>query len=147
KTTIPAGGDEIRPEDAKTLRYCIRSDDHRGFIFINNYQDHVEMQDISGVRFKLNLPHETLEVPLQREMTVPKHAAVILPFNFAMGSYELKYATAQLMCKIENEDSTHYFFYAHEKMGSQYAFKDEEGLEINSASGKVTKMNGMVVVD
>src|SRR5690606_15009768 len=54
---------------------------------------------------------------------------------------------AQLICKIENEDSTHYFFYAHEKMGSQYAFKDEEGLEINSASGKITKMNGMDVVD
>ena len=147
KTIIPEGGDQIEPQDNETLRYCIRSADNRGFIFINNYQDHVDMQDLSGVQFQLNLPNETLQVPANQKMTVPKHAAAILPFNFLLDSYELKYATTQLMCKMENEGETHYFFFAHDKMGSQYAFKDEAGLEVQSASGKVTREDRLIIVD
>lgn len=55
RVTLPGNASAITPEDTGTLRYAVRSNDGAGFLFLNNYQDHVETQDIPGIQFRLGL--------------------------------------------------------------------------------------------
>lgn len=45
---------------------------------------------------------------------------MILPFNLRMGDVVLKYATAQLLTKIEENGNDHYFFFAPEGFMPEY---------------------------
>lgn len=47
---------------------------------------------------------------------------MILPFNLRMGDVVLKYATAQLLTKIEENGNDHYFFFAPEGFMPEYTF-------------------------
>ena len=50
-TVLPEGASSIVPKDTKSLRYAVRTDGKRGFLFLNNYQDHIVVppQCLSGV--------------------------------------------------------------------------------------------------
>lgn len=45
QTILPEGAEDILPTDVEQLRYAVRIDKNKGFIFINNYQDHLVSPD------------------------------------------------------------------------------------------------------
>lgn len=47
-TVLPEGSQDIEPVDVDTLRYAVRTDGTGGFLFLNNYQDHVECRPKQG---------------------------------------------------------------------------------------------------
>ncbi len=116
--TLPDNASAITPENTTDLRWAVRSNDGAGFIFLNNYQDHVEMQDIDGVRFELHTPYETLQIPAKTTLTLQKNVSAILPFGLSLSGIRLKYATTQLFAKIDHD----YFFFTPPGMISEYSF-------------------------
>ena len=144
-TVLPEGADSIKPTDIDTLRYSARVRGDSGFLFLNNFQDHVENHDIKGIRFELELPGGKLSMP-RKGFVLKKDVAVILPFNMSLGDVLLKYATAQLLTKVDSCEESHYFFFAPEGIGAEYAFDSGRISNINVSGGKVEKKGEITYV-
>ena len=123
ETVLPMGWEKMTPQNRDDLRYAARMKDDKGFIFMINFQDHDTLRhDMTGLQLKLNLKDETLRIPEIGFFTLPKDQSVILPFNFEMQGALLKYATAQLLTKIDDGGVDHYFFFAPTGMATEYVF-------------------------
>ena len=123
ETVLPEGWERMTPENRDDLRYAMRWKDDSGFVFMINFQDHDTLRhDMEDVRLQLNLSGEKLRIPSQGGFTLHRDASVILPFNMDMNGALLKYATAQLLLKIDDRGTEHYFFFAPEGMTTEYMF-------------------------
>lgn len=123
QTVLPEGYEKITPADRTTLRYAVRVKDGSGFVFMTNFQDHdTARTDQTGLRLKLDLPGGPLMIPNDGTFTLKKDESVILPFNLHMDDVLLKYATAQLLARIEEDGCDHYIFFAPEGMDTEYCF-------------------------
>lgn len=120
---LPAGADQITLEDTERLRYAARHKDGAGFLFLNNYQDHVAMRDHEEIRLCLELPDESLVFPQAQGLTLRKGVSAILPFNMRLeGGVLLKYATAQPLTLLRTPEQTIYVFFTPEGMHTELAF-------------------------
>lgn len=90
---LPEGQSAIDPSDKTTLRWCVRTDGERGFVFIDNFQDHDTLPARHG---------ESITVTLASGATVTFDGIglaadenCILPFNMDLDGVTLEAATAQ----------------------------------------------------
>jgi hypothetical protein len=120
--------------DIQTLRWAVRSDGHRGFIFINNYQRGSEMPDHPDVQFTLKLADGEQTVPAA-PVDIPSGSYMIWPFNLDMNGSLLKSATAQLLCRLDGQIPC-YVFFALPGIDPQFTFD----------SGPVTATGGTFIV-
>ncbi len=130
ETVLPEGASDIKPDDRHTLRYAVRTDGHKGFLFLNNFQDHEEMPDRSGDQVTLKLPDgETLAF----SFGLAGEENAILPFHMALGEIELVTATAQPVAKIKEDGREVYVFLRPEGMQAKFLF--ESGVSIEGSNG------------
>lgn len=127
ETVLPEGCNKLTPENRDDLRWAVRLSrgEHRtsGFVFMVNFQDHDTLRhDMEGLQLQLNLHDERLRIPTEGSFSLPKDRCMILPFNLEMGSVLLKYATAQLLMKLDEAGTEHYVFFAPEGMIPEYHF-------------------------
>lgn len=99
------------PDNTAALRYAMRSDGTRGFVFVNQYQRLRCMQRVEDVRFDTG----TVCFP---PLTVPGGASFILPFGLELCGETLTYATAQPICR----DGNTIFFAALDDIEPCYCF-------------------------
>ncbi|HEY7414175.1 MAG TPA: beta-galactosidase, partial [Ktedonobacteraceae bacterium] len=147
---LPEHAEKNAPEDTTTLRYAARSKDGSGFLFFNNYQDHVTMQDHEGIHLHLQLPHETLSLPYSAGFTLCKDVSAILPFNvYLEASVLLKYATAQLLTRVSTAAETVYVFFAPEGIRSEFALDKAtyRGIEVTGGTLQEEGKRGYIVVE
>ena len=143
---LPEGAAEVIPSDTETLRFAARVKDGSGFLFLNNYQDHVEMVDRDDVRIGLRLENETIELPRDRGFTLKKGVSAMFPFNLTLNGALLKYSTTQPFARIETEDGDHYFFFAPNGIFAEYAF-DKQTLEsIKIEGGSILEEGDLIYV-
>lgn len=137
-TVTPSSKDDIA-----TPRVAARIKNDRGFIFINNYQRLYPLPQRRDFQIQLRLPTQTLQVPRQ-PTEFPSQAYTIWPVNLKMGPATLRYATAQLLCRLD--DSNTYVFFEWPGISAEFAFGSEQGMKIESAEGKVTRDQGITYV-
>lgn len=142
KTILPDGAEEIEPTDPDSLRYAFRVKDDSGYLFINNYQDHMDLSEKNDVQINLELQDETLLVPSSQGMDIAVGESLILPINYSMKDSKLKYATAQLITHFE-EDVTTFVFYKTKKMNAEFSF--EKGTVSNFSDNVAITENDSVV--
>ncbi len=123
---FPAAFPSIRPagrDDTDTLRWSVRSDGSTGFVFVNNYERLREMPAKPDLRFSLSLTDgQTLQFP-SAPVTVPANAAFVWPFGLELApGIRLDHATAQLVCKIDGENTRTVFFAATSEITPEFAF-------------------------
>lgn len=120
---LPKGYERMTPDNRETLRYAARVKGKSGFVFMVNFQDHdtarVDQKDLC---LRLKFANETLRIPSQGTFTLPKDESLILPFNFQMEDALLKYATAQLLLKLDDKGTDHYFFFVPEGIHPEFVF-------------------------
>ena len=120
---LPEGWEKMTPGNRDDLRYAARIKDGAGFLFMINFQDHDTLRhDMKDLQIKLRMKDEELRIPANGTFTLPKDESVILPFNFDMDGALLKYATAQLLMKLDDRGTEHYIFFAPESMATEYLF-------------------------
>lgn len=123
ETVFPKGYERMTPDNRETLRYAARVKGKSGFVFMVNFQDHdtarVDQKDLC---LRLKFADETLRIPSQGTFTLPKDESLILPFNFQMEDALLKYATAQLLLKLDDKGTDHYFFFVPEGIRPEFVF-------------------------
>lgn len=146
ETVLPQGAQEINPADDGPLRYSVRQKDGKGFIFINNYQDHIEGSDKHNQAITLDLTDEQLIVPTFGGFDLANEESCILPFNFSMEGSLLKTATVQLLSKIERNGQTHYFFFQPKGMSPELVFDSNTIKNITVSEGSIVEESGKIVV-
>lgn len=123
ETVLPKEYERMTPDNRETLRYAARVRGKSGFVFMVNFQDHdtarVDQKDLC---LRLKFADETLRIPSQGTFTLPKDESLILPFNFQMEDALLKYATAQLLLKLDDKGTDHYFFFVPEGIHPEFVF-------------------------
>jgi len=121
RTVLPAGASEINPKDAKTLRYTVRTDGKRGFLFLNNYQDHFSLPDRQDEEISLQLENEKLTWHLG----IAADENAILPFHFDVEGIDLVQANAQVITRTEYNGEVTYVFFVPEGMKGEFRFEDQ----------------------
>ena len=111
KTKLAPDAGRIVPEDTDSLRYAVRVDnDGRGFLFINNYQDHAVLSDQKDFAVDIKTRNGCIRIPSSGSMDIAAGAYAILPFFFSMECCELEYATVQLVTRAKNDGRPVYIF-------------------------------------
>jgi beta-galactosidase len=117
---LPALFPDQRPaslDDRQMLRWAVRSDGRRGFIFVNNYQHLDALPAHDRVQFQVRLSDGILPIPTV-PVSVPAGRYFIWPFNQAIGGAVLTYATAQPLCRVGDV----YVFFALPGINPEFAF-------------------------
>lgn len=125
KTVLPEGAQRIAPKDGKTLRYAVRTDGKRGFLFLNNYQDHFSLPDRENEDLALHLDQEDLTW----RIGIAGDENAILPFHFDMDGIDLVKANAQVVTRTVINGEITYVFFVPDGMKGGFVFED--GAEIN----------------
>jgi beta-galactosidase len=145
---MPASLPELRPtnrDDLATFRWAVRSDGNSGFVFVNNYQRLQPMPPKKDVQFQLNLAEKKFVFPAQ-PVTIPANEFFFWPFNFELGSgVKLVYATAQPVCKIDDDGVRTIFFAQTPGVPADFAL-DAGDHSFAARSGKTSYAGGKFFV-
>ncbi|MFZ1130442.1 MAG: beta-galactosidase [Terriglobales bacterium] len=134
------------PADSATLRSAVRTDGDGGFVFLNNYVHNLPMPDKKGITFQIRLPKETVALP-RNPVDIPSGAYSVWPFNLSLGSARLLYSTAELLSKLELEDSSYYVFFAVPGVAPEFAFDETSVGKIVAEGGTLVREHGRLYVD
>lgn len=141
-TVLPADAAQVRPDDAQSLRYCARGRGESGYVFLNNFQDHLDMPD-KTFSLELKLPNEELRIPHEGVLTLNADVCCFLPFNMSLAGAHLVYATVQPLTVLHTDAETHYFFFAPEGMKSEYCFRSDT-FELQGDARLAAEANGNI---
>lgn len=107
--------DSVSRDDITSLRYGLRTDGEKGFVFINHYQRLYPLEDVENVII------DTGSVVFP-EFDVRGEVSFFLPYNMPLGDFILEYATAQPICRMDDT----WFFVAIEGVTPEYKFRAKE---------------------
>jgi len=101
----------VAREDVTSLRYGMRTDGEKGFVFVNHYQRLYPLMDVKDVVI------DTGSVVFPA-FDVCGEISFFFPYNMPLGNVVLEYVAAQPVCQVGNT----YFFAAVDGIIPQYKF-------------------------
>jgi hypothetical protein len=107
--------------DNGPVRWCVRTDGHGGYLFVNNYQRLHPMPQRTGVQFEVKLADGKLLIPGE-PTNIPADSSFLWPFNIDLGGAKLIYATAQPVCRLEQGKTTYTVFAQTPGVPAEFAF-------------------------
>jgi hypothetical protein len=131
-------------QDTSIPRVAARLENDHGFIFLNNHERAHGLPERKNFQVELQLRSGVLAVP-RSPINIPSDAYTIWPVNLDIGGTLLRYATAQLLCKLD--DAQTYVFFAWPGILPEFAFEEKEGASIESLGGQVRRAGGIAYVD
>ena len=135
RTVTPEGTEELDPTDTERLRFCVRGKDGSGFLFLNNFQDHLSMTDKKDEKIVLELPDGDLMID---DISIAANENAILPFRLDLGGIMLNYSTAQPLTYIDTENERCWFFFTPSGMKSRYHLR---AADVDNVSGCAADYN------
>ncbi|WP_206566719.1 hypothetical protein, partial [Enterobacter cancerogenus] len=69
-----------------------------------------------------------------------------LPFNLNLDGIKLKYATAQLITRIEEEGEIYYFFFVPDEMKGTYALESKDIISATIDKGSIEQLDGNTII-
>lgn len=133
-------------KDTSTPRVAARSDGKSAFIFINNYERNYPLDAHPDFQIALQLPSGPVLVP-HSPTSIPSGTYAIWPVNFSLGDVTLRYATAQLECKISEPKLDTYVFMATDGVKPEFTFESASGDSVIGLHGQtVTQKNDVVAI-
>lgn len=123
----------VMADDLQSLRYCMRTDGHGGFVFVNHYQRLARLSDVKDVVIDTG----TVKFP---PIDVCGDVGFILPFHMELSGNMLEYATAQLLCRVGDA----YFFAAVDGVEAEYKFAGSD--RFRQEPDSIIKVNGIQII-
>lgn len=132
-------------DDVSTPRVAARIDDagKRGFVFINNYQRNVPLGEKSEFQIALKLPAGEVRIPRQPTV-IPNGVYTHWPVNLDVGGVTLRYATAELLCKLDEPATL--VFAAWPGVKPEFVFAPGERDQIVAPRARRTRDGGLMAV-
>ena len=122
KTVLPETNAAITPDNTNTLRYAVRSYNNSGFVFVVNFQDHIDTKAINDVNINVTSGAETLAFPATGTFDIAKATSAILPFNLKLETATVKTATVQPLTVLHRNDANYYIFSAIKGIAAEMNF-------------------------
>lgn len=141
ETLLPEGASEISPTDRETLRFSVRTNGKSGFLFIDNFQDHLSLPERQSEVVTI----ETLERTYRFEIDIATDENAILPFGFDMDGVILIQANAQPVARTVIDGRPTYVFMVPEGMDGAFTFED--GADVSGEAEHFTVKKGSMSVD
>mgnify|MGYP002620323183 FL=1 len=138
ETAVQEGQDSLDPGDASAVRWCVRHKDGAGFVFLNNFQDHVEMPD-KRCRIELQTPKGRVSFPSEGALTLKSESAAVLPFNLELGEIELASATVQPLTTLRNGEEDVFVFSEAEGIAPELVFRPDAIAGIDAGEGTAAR--------
>ncbi|MCI1018987.1 beta-galactosidase [Microbacterium sp. C5A9] len=91
-SSLPDGA-PVDVHDLDSLRWAVRSDGARGFLFLNTHQPHEPLPGSTGVQFRIPLADGDLLVP-DRPIDIPSGVIARWPLRIDVAGVRLEWATA-----------------------------------------------------
>ncbi|HKT01156.1 MAG TPA: beta-galactosidase, partial [Rugosimonospora sp.] len=88
--------------DPTALRWAVRADGERGYLFVNNHQPVEPLPAHTGVQFAVRLGGKRLVIPA-RPVTVPSGAHFVWPLNRRAGDATIVTAAAQPLADLDGD--------------------------------------------
>jgi hypothetical protein len=116
-------------DDTDTLRWAVRSDGRRGYVFLSHYERLKTIPAKDGVQFTVTLGDGgTLLFP-EKPIAVPAGTRAIWPFNFELShGLRLAWATAQPLCVTTEAGNSTYYFAETPGVAAQFAVAAPSGV-------------------
>ncbi len=144
---LPESQESLLVHDNTTLRYSVRSDRESGFVFMNNFQDHLPTQAIENIQFKLKTASGEVAIPEEGNLTLMPDENAILPFNLDMDGIKLNYATSQLLSFGGDPQNEYYVFFTIPGIGPEYSLLRSDIVNIHGGSGcKIFKNRKRILI-
>jgi hypothetical protein len=145
RTFLPEGSTELTPENTETPRYAVRASGGSGFVFFLNYQDHLPVSPLRGVRIEVEGPQGTSCFPPEGTMELPAGAAGIFPFRLELEGTTLLSATVQPLTILEREPETHHIFRAVDGITPQLLFPAGTGIADLKGATRSERPSGVLI--
>ena len=133
--------DQSEPE---CLRWAVRSDGRTSFLFYINRQPYVPLADHSNVQFSLKTETNTLVLPHQ-PVTIPNGAYGVWPIGLDCDGVTLRYATAQLLCRLQDQNRVWYFLTAKDDIPVELSLNASTTFVTVDTGDKTTNANHVLV--
>jgi hypothetical protein len=129
-------------DDTATPRVAARMQGDHGFLFINNYQRLYPLPERKGFQVKLETPSGPVEVP-HEPVNIPSGAYSIWPVNLDLGSAVLRYATAQPLCWLREQNT--FVFFAWPGISPEFAIEPKSGTSIEAPHAELLQGQGLSI--
>ena len=99
---LPSNNDSIKATDTSTLRYAVRGDGDKGYLFMHNFQDHLETKDLKDLKIDITTQSGAITFPQTGTFTLKSGSSAIFPFNVNYDGIAIRMATVQPFCSFTN---------------------------------------------
>ncbi len=121
------------------MRYSLRIKDNAGFLFLNNFQDHVERHDMNDIQFKLKFANKEIVIPESGGFKLIKDESAIFPVNLPISGIQFNYSTAQLLTTGSDKFGEFVVFFAPDGILPEFSIASKKGLSIKADKCTVSK--------
>jgi hypothetical protein len=146
-TVLPEGQSDLHPEDTESLRWCVRQKDGSGFLFLNNFQDHLELPDREGLRIELETAKGKVVFPHSGTLTLKQDVSAVLPFNIELEDALIVTATVQPLTKLNAGGQPILVFYAQQALQPELVFCRSTVAAVSVESANVVLEEEVIVVE
>jgi hypothetical protein len=109
---LPEAQPLLPATELASLRCAVRADAQgRGYLFLNNFQDHAEMPPKADVRVTVKTGGEQLRFPAVGQLDLATGANLILPFNLDLDGICLKQSGTQFITSRRDPGRPEQFFF------------------------------------
>jgi beta-galactosidase len=141
---LPSTNADIQADNTQTLRYSVRSDGSKGYLFMHNFQDHLEMMDLKGLKIKVATKMGVIMFPEVGTFTLKAGSSAIFPFNVTYDGLDIRMATVQPYCRFTNQNKRYNVLTMVDGIAPEMIFK---GKVIAKGTGiQTSSRNGNTVV-
>jgi len=134
------------PDNLDQLRFSIRKKGDAGFVFMNNFQDHAENQDLKGLSVTLQTAKGDIRIPEKDGFTLAKDENIIFPFNFSLDGVNLIYATAQPLTSFSNGGIIYYVFFVPEGITPQFSLDKQKDVTYRKENCTLDEYNDHLLI-
>jgi beta-galactosidase len=132
------------PADQGHLRYAVRSQEGRGYLFFNNYVRHLHMKDHKRIRFRIETENEIISIP-ENGIEIQDGVYGVFPFNYDIDGVLLKYATAHPFSQILLPEKIG-CFYVMKGINPEFQFDKSTVESVTVNHGKITESSRIICV-
>lgn len=125
----------VKRDDTTSLRYVMRTDGKSGFVFVNHYQRRATLADLHGVIIDTG----TVTFPA---IDVCGDISFFLPYHMDLSGQQLKYATAQPLCKHGDA----YLFVQIPGIPAEYGLADGRVFRPKAGLDSILRVDGITIV-
>ncbi len=141
---LPTTNASINADNTKTLRYSVRGDGTKGYLFMHNFQDHLKMTDLNGLKITISTKTGVITFPEVGTFTLKAGSSAIFPFNVNYDGLDIRLATVQPYCRFSHQNKRYNVFTTIDGIAPEMVFKGK--VKAKGTGIQTSMRNGNTVV-